>query len=145
MLAPFDKTLIKPASINLRIARLHALEASSPLSVRKGTLPKAKSLKLPYTLKPGEYIVAETVESFDLPSTVAILHLQRTRATRLGLQILGGYGDPGYHGTVHFGIHNIGGMRVVISEGDSLSKIIVFPVDGQTVPLLSRFLGGRLV
>lgn len=36
-------------------------------------------------------------------------------------------------------------MRVVIEKGMSLSKIIVFPVEGQTIPLLSRFMGGKLV
>lgn len=143
MIKNFDKTLIKPASVNLRLDSIYQIKSSKPIMVaNKG---ESTELKLPFTLKPGDYIIGKSVEDFEIPINYAIYHFHRTFTTRLGLEIIGGFGDPGYKGQIYFGIKNVGENTIVLHKDDSLSKVIILPVEGKTIPLISRFLGGKLL
>lgn len=143
MIKNFDKTLIKPASVNLRLDSIYKVVASKPIRIdERGNISE---LELPYTLKPGDYIIGKSVEDFEIPPNYAIYHFHRTFTTRLGLEIIGGFGDPGYKGQIYFGIKNVGENTIVLHKDDSLSKVIILPVEGKTIPLISRFLGGKLL
>lgn len=55
----------------------------------------------PYLLQPGEFVLAETMEVFNLPSHVAAQFVLKSSRAREGLEhLLAGFCDPGWNGSV---------------------------------------------
>lgn len=51
-----------------------------------------------YVLKPGEFILASTVETFNLPNDIVAEYICKSSMCRNGLNhLLAGYADPGFH------------------------------------------------
>lgn len=54
----------------------------------------------PYVLKPGEFILAHSVEVFNLPNNIAAEYKLKSSLARVGLDHLNaGWCDPGWHGS----------------------------------------------
>ncbi|WP_409365151.1 dCTP deaminase domain-containing protein, partial [Escherichia coli] len=55
----------------------------------------------PYRLKPGQFVLACTIETFNLPSDIAAQFMLKSSRARSGLEhLMAGYYDPGWHGSV---------------------------------------------
>jgi len=51
-----------------------------------------------YLLAPGEFILASSIEEFNLPNTIVAEYVQKSSLARNGLNhCLAGYADPGWH------------------------------------------------
>jgi dCTP deaminase len=54
----------------------------------------------PYELVPGQFILADTMESFNMPEDIAGLFFLKSSRAREGYENLhAGYADPGWHGS----------------------------------------------
>lgn len=142
MIENYSSKNIKPASINIHLNKIFKIENQKIINFSKKI--KYKELKLPYILKPNEYILAKSKEILNIPQNVCILHIHRTTTMRRGLNIIGGFGDPGYKGEIYYGIKNIGNNNIELNKNDSLTKIIFLSIDGKTIPLITKYLGGRI-
>jgi dCTP deaminase len=91
--------LINPASLDLRLGDLIMLESVEshqmiPLSIKDYTLDH------PYELVPGQFILAQTIETFSMPEDIAGLFFLKSSRAREGYENLhAGYADPGWHGS----------------------------------------------
>jgi dCTP deaminase len=91
--------LINPASLDLRLGDLIMLESVEshqmiPLSIKDYTPDH------PYELVPGQFILAQTIETFVMPEDVAGLFFLKSSRAREGYENLhAGYADPGWHGS----------------------------------------------
>jgi dCTP deaminase len=91
--------LINPASLDLRLGDLIMLESVEshqmiPLSIKDYTADH------PYELVPGQFILAQTMETFSMPEDVAGLFFLKSSRAREGYENLhAGYADPGWHGS----------------------------------------------
>jgi dCTP deaminase len=91
--------LINPASLDLRLSDLIMLESVEshqmiPLSIKDYTADH------PYELVPGQFILAQTMETFSMPEDVAGLFFLKSSRAREGYENLhAGYADPGWHGS----------------------------------------------
>lgn len=97
---------INAASIDVRLGRYVWIEhprggrvdlarKQSPNMIRHDLLHE------PYPLRPGEFVLAQTREVFNLPDDVAIEFRLKSSAARAGLDnALATWGDPGWHGSV---------------------------------------------
>ena len=91
--------LINPASLDVRLASNLLIEAASS--------PELVPLDLsgfdqehPFPLKPGQFVLASTIEVFHLPSTVAAQFMLKSSRAREGLEhLMAGYCDPGWNGS----------------------------------------------
>ena len=100
MVAPFDPVLINPASLDVRLGNTLLIEsAASPAMV---PYPLGDhSEEHPYLLVPGQFTLAQTVETFNLPTQVAAEFRLKSSRAREGLdQALAVWADPGWHGSV---------------------------------------------
>ena len=145
MIKNFDRGLIKPASIGLRLESLYRTSSKNVIDLNSDFSIEKEEIKLPHTIKPGEYLIGKSKEVFEVPNNCCLLHVHNSSSMRSGLQIIGGYIDPGYKGELFFGIKNIGNHEISLQQDVSLSKIIVLPVEGKTIPLITRFMGGKLI
>jgi dCTP deaminase len=99
MVTPFDPALVNPASLDLRLGDNILIESSEgpglvPLSIADYTADD------PYRLVPGQFVLAETQETFNLPNHLAGQFVLKSSRAREGLQhLLAGYCDPGWHGS----------------------------------------------
>jgi dCTP deaminase len=94
-----DEELINPASLDLRLGDLIMLESVQsaqmiPLSI------KGYSAEHPYELVPGQFVLAQTMETFNMPEDIAGLFFLKSSRAREGYENLhAGYADPGWHGS----------------------------------------------
>ena len=91
--------LVNPASLDLRLGNLIMLESVEshqmiPLPINSYTAEH------PYQLVPGQFILAQTVETFSMPEDIAGLFFLKSSRAREGYENLhAGYADPGWHGS----------------------------------------------
>lgn len=99
MVQHYQPELINPASLDLRLGDLIMLESVEshqmiPLSI------KGYTAEHPYELVPGQFILAQTMEVFNMPEDVAGLFFLKSSRAREGYENLhAGYADPGWHGS----------------------------------------------
>jgi dCTP deaminase len=99
MVQHYQPELINPASLDLRLGSLIMLESVEshqmiPLSIKDYTPDH------PYELVPGQFILAQTIETFSMPEDVAGLFFLKSSRAREGYENLhAGYADPGWHGS----------------------------------------------
>jgi len=54
----------------------------------------------PYYLAPSEFVLAETIETFNLPDDISAQFVLKSSRAREGLNhLLAGWCDPGWHGS----------------------------------------------
>jgi dCTP deaminase len=95
----YDPQLINPASLDVRLGSRIMIESAVgpdlvPLSIAQATAEK------PYELVPGQFVLAETEEVFDMPEHVAGMFALKSSRAREGLgHLLAGWIDPGFTGS----------------------------------------------
>lgn len=115
------------------------------IDLEKGILPKNKEMKLPYILKPNEYVLASTIEEISQPKKkYACLLSARSRAFRAGLSVETNFFGPYYEGPFIFGIKNLSESPIKLYEGLSLVQVAFLDIKGETVPVKHLFQGGKL-
>ena len=138
---PFDH--INAASIDVRLGadilveyeggpfsikeRTISLRDREPLNMRKVVMDEQG-----YILAPGEFILAHTVELFNLPNNIACEFKLKSSAARIGLgHLLAGHCDPGWNGSVlTLELHNVSRYHIIhLHPGDKIGQMIFHHVD----------------
>lgn len=100
LLTPFDPDLINPASIDIRLGDLVMMEEPRGNDFRPKTIAEF-SRKRPFRLWPGEFVLAQSLEIFNVPNTIAGQFALKSSVARMGFEhLLAGWIDPGFHGSV---------------------------------------------
>ena len=101
LIVPFIEDRLNPASYDVALGDNIMFEvAETPEMIRHSIRTHTKDD--PYWLQPGEFILAETQEMFNLPDAPAIAaqFLLKSSRARSGIQhMLAGFCDPGWHGS----------------------------------------------
>lgn len=146
MLKNILKENIRPSSVDLRIGEIFELSKEKVVDLEESKLPKHKELRLPHILKPGEYILARTIEEISQPhKKYACLLSARSRAFRIGLSVQTNFFGPYYEGQIVFGILNVSKSPVKIFQGMSVVQMAFFDVKGRTLPISHDFQGGKII
>lgn len=100
MVEPFDPALINPASIDIRIGTSISIPyARSDNGWAAIDISDLTELN-PYPLKPGAFILAASLETFNLPDFIGAQFVLKSSRAREGHQhCLAGFCDPGWHGS----------------------------------------------
>ncbi|MBU0760540.1 MAG: hypothetical protein KJ858_02510 [Nanoarchaeota archaeon] len=145
MLKNIKKENIRQTSIDLRLNKIFKL-SKTKVDLERNILPEYKELNLPYTLKPNEYVLAQTIEEITQKTKkYACLLSPRSRAFRVGLTIQTNFFGPYYEGPITFGIKNISQNPIKITKELSLIQLVLFDIKGQTVPVKHDFQSGRIL
>lgn len=100
LVAPFDPELINPASIDVRLGDTLLIESAQSRELVPYPLHQHTEQN-PYELKPGQFCLGQTVETFNVPDHLAVEFRLKSSRAREGLdQALAVWGDPGWHGSV---------------------------------------------
>jgi dCTP deaminase len=91
--------LVNPASLDVRLGNLIMIESAEGLDMKPFIIADTTQTK-PYMLKPGQFILAQTIEIFNMPESIAGLFFLKSSRAREGYENLhAGYADPGWHGS----------------------------------------------
>lgn len=100
MVTPFDPELVNPASLDVRLGQFIRIESAQSPDLVLIDLELWKDRQGPYLLRPGQFILAETMETFNLPDDIAAQFMLKSSRAREGLEhLMAGYCDPGWHGS----------------------------------------------
>lgn len=99
MVVPFEPELLNPASLDVRLGPTLLIEsATSPEYVHMDI--NSYTPEIPYLLVPGQFVLAETVETFNMPEDLTVVFKLKSSRAREGLDHAhAAFGDPGWHGS----------------------------------------------
>jgi dCTP deaminase len=149
LVSPFLQELVNPASLDVRLGENLLVEepkvpALLPFSIAGHTKED------PFMLQPHEFVLAETLEEFDLPDCVAgQLALKSSRA-REGIEhLLAGYIDPGYKGRLTLELQNARSLHAVpLWPGMRIAQIVFHKMSmlpGKSYSVTGRYQGDTAV
>ncbi|MBU2009206.1 MAG: dCTP deaminase [Chloroflexi bacterium] len=130
---PFDPSCVQPASVDLHLGRKllvfrtwkypYYIDLRQPLDgLTTGVaIPKHQ----PFSLQPGEFVLASTVESITLPNDIVARLEGKSSLGRIGLLIhsTAGYVDPGWQGHLTLEISSAARMPILLYAGMRISQI----------------------
>lgn len=146
MIKNFKKENIGPCTYNFRLGQIFKHKKMDfTIEVEKNKMPELIELKLPYILRPGEYVIGKTIEEFDTPIDLMSIYSLRSINIRIGLNIVCGLNDPGYKGNAIFGIQNISQNKIKIFEGMELLQTAFIDLKGNAIPIQTRYMGGKIL
>ncbi|MBD2076360.1 dCTP deaminase [Phormidium sp. FACHB-592] len=97
MIDPFDEGLINPASLDVRVGDSIVVETAAGFVLTDLT---RYSEAEPYRIYPGEFLLMSTLETFNMPDTIAgEFRLKSSRAREGFDQALAIWCDPGWNGS----------------------------------------------
>ncbi len=99
MVEDYDPDLINPASLDVRLGPTIMVEDAVDDELRAVSIAHTTK-EDPFYLQPGQFILAETIETFNLPDDICAQFVLKSSRGREGIShALCGYCDPGWHGS----------------------------------------------
>lgn len=126
---------VNASSIDIHLGRKIMVEQSSHMAVidySKRQRPNMVEIELSedgYLLRPGEFILAHSVEVFNLPNTISAEYKLKSSMARIGLEHLNaGWCDAGWHGSVlTLELKNMLTHHAIrIRPGDAIGQMVFF-------------------
>lgn len=95
---PYTPELVNPASIDVRLGPDLLVEIPGVRNEMRPVSIADATAEAPWLLAPGEFILASTIERFNVPNYLAAQFKLKSSRAREGLEhLLAGYIDPGFH------------------------------------------------
>jgi dCTP deaminase len=144
LVTPFDPALVNPASIDVRLGDTILIESCEHDFVPYDMAELGHDESNPYYLRPGQFILAQTLETFNFPDNIAGQFVLKSSRAREGINnLLAGYCDPGWHGSVlTLELQNVRQLRSVpIWPGMKIGQIVFDYMDDR--PQRSYAITGR--
>jgi len=148
LIESFELECLESAGYDLRVGGFFRTEGNAHLGRTKADrrLPEIKEVESEIiTLQPGDYILISTVERVNMPLDVAAFVLNRSSVFRGGCTTVNALVDPGYRGTLTFGLKNISDHDFSLEKGARVAQIVFMRLDGETLAYDGRYQGGKVV
>jgi len=149
LVSPFQSELVNPASLDVRLGENLLVEMPQVPALLPYSIA-GHSQENPFMLQPHEFVLAETMEEFCFPDSVAgQLALKSSRA-REGIEhLLAGYIDPGYKGRLTLELQNARSMHAVpLWPGMRIAQIVFHRMSmlpGKSYSVTGRYHGDTAV
>ena len=134
-LEPFDKDLVQPSSIDVRLDRWfrvfnnHLYTHIDP-ATQQDDLTAIVEVDdgQPFVLHPGEFVLASTLEVISLGDQLAGRLEGKSSLGRLGLltHSTAGFIDPGFSGHVTLELSNVANLPIMLWPGMKIGQLCIF-------------------
>lgn len=99
LVMPFDRALLNPASLDLRLGTQLMVEVSHSPELQRLDIGH-HTAKHPYYMAPGEFLLAETLEIFHMPKDLCGIFCLKSSRARQGYEHShAGFADPHWSGS----------------------------------------------
>jgi deoxycytidine triphosphate deaminase len=147
-----ELTTPEGAGFDIRLGEVHKLSGGKAfLGVTHRETPNIKTVAkfnqakvTSYTIKPGEFCLMSSIETFNIPLDITVNFKPRTTTFRSGLIIRTGNVAPGYSGKVTFAAKNEGTIPVTMELGCRFAHAQFTWVDGGGSQYKGQWQGGRV-
>ena len=142
MIIPFDAALVNPASLDVRLGDTLLIESAEGPELAPYPLHQ-HTQENPYLLRPGQFVLAHTIETFNLPDNIAAQFMLKSSRAREGIEhLLAGYADPGFHGVMTLELVNSRQLHpVALWPGMKIGQMVFHQMAG--IPQRSYAVTGR--
>lgn len=132
-ISPLEKEQIQPASVDIRLGSTFSIVEDSPTGII--TLDREISYKTistdTYVLLPNQFILATTMEYFELPDDLTAFVEGRSSLGRMGLFIQNaGWVDPGFKGEITLELFNANRCAIELKAGRRIGQLVFAQLDG---------------
>lgn len=131
-ISPLVKDQIQPASVDIRLGNTFSIVEDSHTGVISlENEIKYKTIKADtYVLLPGQFVLATTMEYFDLPNDLTAFVEGRSSLGRMGLFIQNaGWVDPGFHGEITLELYNANRCAIELRAGRRVGQLVFAKMD----------------
>ena len=129
---PIEKEQIQPASIDIRLGNTFSIvEDTSTGIINLENEIKYKTITTDsYILLPNQFVLATTMEYFDLPDDLTAFVEGRSSLGRMGLFIQNaGWVDPGFKGEITLELYNANRCAIELKAGRRVGQLVFAKMD----------------
>jgi deoxycytidine triphosphate deaminase len=143
-----DKNNVQPSGVDLRVKKIYKLKNGGYLGVKNRQTPNvdliSENIGDKITLEPNEFVLVETMEKVNMPKDLLALILPRSSLFRCGVSLHTAVVDPGFIGTLTFGMKNLSDHPFEIEIGSKIGQIVFEEVKGNEKLYNGKYQGGKV-
>ena len=133
---PVTKEQIQPASVDIRLGNTFSVVDDTPSNII--TLESQINYKTittdTYLIMPGEFVLATTMEYFELPDNLTAFVEGRSSLGRMGLFIQNaGWVDPGFKGEITLELYNDNRCAIELKAGRRVGQLVFAEMDAPAI------------
>lgn len=143
---PIEDIQIQPASVDIRLGDTFCIVDDHNSTIRLGDEVNYKIIHQDkYTLLPGQFVLATTMETFVLPNDLTAFVEGRSSLGRLGLFIQNaGWVDPGFEGEITLELFNASRFAIELQAGCRVGQLVFAKMEKDAVnPYCGKYQGQR--
>lgn len=135
-ISPIEEGQVQPASVDIRLGNTFSIVEDSP----SGIITLENKIKYKtittdtYILLPNQFVLATTMEYFDLPNDLTAFVEGRSSLGRMGLFIQNaGWVDPGFKGEITLELYNANRCAIELKAGRRVGQLVFAKMDGEAL------------
>lgn len=144
---PIEKEQIQPASIDIRLGNTFSIvrDSSSGIITLENKIKYETIETDTYVLLPGQFVLATTMEYFELPDNLTAFVEGRSSLGRMGLFIQNaGWVDPGFKGEITLELFNANRCAIELKAGRRVGQLVFAEMDDTAMnPYNGKYQGQR--
>ena len=132
VIAPLEEQQIQPASVDVRLGNTFSIvEDSSEGMISLDERINYRTITTDrYVLLPGQFVLATTMEYFELPDDLTAFVEGRSSLGRMGLFIQNaGWVDPGFKGEITLELFNANRCAIELRSGRRVGQLVFARMD----------------
>ncbi len=147
VVTPLEKEQIQPASIDIRLGNTFSIVEDS----HTGIINLEEEIKYntitsdSYILLPNQFVLATTMEYFELPNDLTAFVEGRSSLGRMGLFIQNaGWVDPGFKGEITLELYNANRCAIELKAGRRVGQLVFAKMDCEALnPYNGKYQGQK--
>jgi len=144
-----DKNNVQPSGVDLRAKAIYRLKNGGYLGVKNRQTPNvdiiSNKVGEKIILEPNEFVLVETMEKVNMPNDLLALILPRSSLFRCGVSLHTAVVDPGFIGTLTFGMKNMSDHSFELEIGSKIGQIVFEEVKGNEKLYNGKYQGGKVI
>ena len=142
---PLTNEQIQPASVDIRLGNTFSVVEDSPSGII--TMESEINYKTictdTYVILPGQFVLATTMEYFELPDDLTAFVEGRSSLGRMGLFIQNaGWVDPGFKGEITLELFNANRFAIELKAGRRVGQLVFAEMDDHALnPYKGKYQG----
>ena len=146
-ITPMEPEQIQPASVDIRLGNTFSIvEDSSTGIISMDRKIDYKTMETDtYILLPGQFVLATTMEYFELPDNLTAFVEGRSSLGRMGLFIQNaGWVDPGFCGEITLELYNANRCAIELKAGRRVGQLVFAKMDDNALhPYRGKYQGQK--
>ena len=147
VIEPVTKEQIQPASVDIRLGNTFSVVDDTPSGIiTLGNKIGYKTIETDkYLILPGQFVLATTMEYFELPDDLTAFVEGRSSLGRMGLFIQNaGWVDPGFKGEITLELYNANRCAIELQAGRRVGQLVFAKMDDSALnPYNGKYQGQR--